>query len=75
MQVEGMEMQLRSGSVEPSEEEYTAYMQQMEAELERSLRRVRELDGTIQELQNRLTAKQRDLRSWEDLVDRRLGGV
>ena len=47
----------------------------MEFEIERTQRRRRDLEGEIQELQNRLTAKQRDLQSWQDLVDRRLGGV
>ena len=55
--------------------EYTGYLRQMEFEVERTQRRIRDLDGEIQELQNRLTAKQRDLRSWQDIVDRRLGGV
>jgi flagellar biosynthesis chaperone FliJ len=74
-QIEGIELEVRSGAADASAEEYEAYARQMTGELDRTRRRIRTLDGEIQALQNRLTAKQRDLDSWQDLVDRRLGGV
>lgn len=73
-QIEAVEDEIRTGT-DDAVAEYTGYLRQMEFEVERTQRRIRDLDGEIQELQNRLTAKQRDLRSWQDIVDRRLGGV
>jgi len=74
-QIDNIEMEIRSGTVDADAEEYDAYTRQMVLELDRTQRHIQTLDGEIQSLQNRLTAKQRDLSSWQDLVDRRLGGV
>jgi chromosome segregation ATPase len=73
IQIEAAEDQLRSADA-PAEQ-LEGYLRQMEFELDSAGRRMRALEGEIQELQNRLTARQRDLQSWQDLVDRRLGGV
>ena len=73
-QIEGWEQRIRSGDAEDSQE-YEVYTRQMELQMERAQSRLRTLDGEIQVLQNQLTAKRRDLQSWQDLVDRRLGGV
>ncbi len=74
-QIEATTAQLGASGQDIPIGEIEAYTRQMEIELERINRRTRSLDGEIQELQNRLTSKQRDLQSWQDLVDRRLGGV
>lgn len=72
-QMESFELQARADS--DATEEYEIYSEQMEMQIERTLSRMRTLDGEIQELQNRLTTKREEMRSWQDMVDRRLGGV
>ncbi len=50
------------------------YTDQMGLELKLATDRIRDLDLRIAELENELASRRQEIRAWQDLVDRRLGG-
>jgi chromosome segregation ATPase len=57
-----------------SAEERNSALAGIDVELKRSGQRLNALDTKIVELQNRIAERQDELRGWQALVDRRLGG-
>lgn len=55
--------------------QYETYVEQADAQRRRLGERLREIEGEIAGIENRLAAKRRDLDDWQTYIDRRLGGI
>ena len=70
------ELRLESGEVdEARDENVRAFFRQMDRQLERVRGELDELGRQIAELENQVATQRRDLRGWQEFVDRRLGGL
>lgn len=75
MRIETQLDAFEAAGVEMPEEELIAMTAQMEAEQERLIRRLREVESEIVDLDSRLARKRREMDDWREILDRRLGGV
>lgn len=73
--LETFEDRVRGSDPEIPREELEAMMRQFHVELERITNRLREAEAEVIDLDSQLSRRREDLESWQDLLDRRLGGV
>ena len=65
----------RSGRADMSREDLEAVSRQFELTFQRVTRRLNQAEAEVVDLETRLTQKRDDLDAWQELLDRRLGGV
>jgi len=74
LQLSEMADRIAAGDLELSDTEAETVVTQMELDLEQSSARIAELDRQLVGLENELTRARKEIRDWQNFVDRELAG-